>query len=140
MFKTDTSPIYTYVSFEYDTIQCADSILEYIGEEEVERVQRMILEVKDAVYFGHFHMGVLMRMGKLRELVLLVQEGVLSWNPDRSYVDSLIGDFEQARNKDPSWECPRVRILDIYTGKELIVIPGGAAAPEWMEEGKMTQV
>lgn len=130
MFKTDTSPNYTYISFEHDTIQCEDNILEYIGGEEVERLQRMILEVKDAAYFGHFHMDVLMRMGKLKELDLLVQEEVISWNRERRYVDGLISDFEQARNKDPGWECPRVRILDRNTGKELSVIPGGAAPPE----------
>lgn len=130
VFKTDTSPIYTYISFEHDTIQCMDSMLEYIGEEEVERVQRMILEVKDMAYFGHFHMDVLMRMRKLRELDLLVQEEVISWNRERRYVDNLIGDFEQARNKDLGWECPRVKILDRNTGQELSVISGGAVPPK----------
>jgi hypothetical protein len=135
MFKTDTSPIYTYVSLKHDTIQCADTMLEYLGEEEAEHLQRMILEVKDAAYFGHFHMDVLMRMRKLRELDLLVQQEVIGWNRGRRYLDILIGDFEQARIEDPAWECPRVRIVDRNTGKELSVIPGGAAPPEWMEGG-----
>ena len=130
MFKIDASPIYTYVCFEHDTIQCADSILEYIGRTEVERVQRMILEVKDAAYFGHFHMDVLMRMRNLNELDLLVQEEVISWSRGRRYMDGLIGDFEQARNNHLGWECPRVRILDRNTDMELFVIPGGAAPPE----------
>jgi hypothetical protein len=132
LFKTDASPIYTYVSFEHDTIQCADSILEYIGDKEVEGMQRMILEVKDAAYFGHFHMDVLKRMGKLKELDLLTQERVISsWN--RGYVESLMGDFEESRYGDPGWECPRVRILNRNTGEELSVIPGGALLPGWKE-------
>jgi len=104
----------------------------------VERVQRMILEVKDAAYFGHFHLDVLMRMGNLRELDLLVQDDVFSWNRERRYMDSLIGDFELAKEKYPGWECPRVRILDRNTGNELSVIPGGAAPPECTEDGKET--
>lgn len=129
MFKNDISPTYTYVS-EHDTIQVSDNILALIGEEEKERVQRMILEVKDTAYFGHFNMDALMRMRKLRELDLLVQDEVASWNEERRYVDGIIGDFEQARERDPGWECPRVRILDRNTGMELSVIPGGAAPPE----------
>ncbi|OCK76131.1 hypothetical protein K432DRAFT_463999 [Lepidopterella palustris CBS 459.81] len=96
----------------------------------------MILDVKDAACFGHFHMDVLMRMRKSRELDLLVLEEVISWNRGRRYVDGLIGDFEQARNKDSGWECPRVRVLDRNTGKELSVISGGAAPLEWIEDGK----
>ena len=130
MFKTDAWPNYTYVSFENDTIQCAEFTLECMGEEEVERVQRMILEV-DAAYFGHLHMDVLVRMVKLRELDLLVQEEAISWN---RYWDGLKGDFEQVWCKDPGREGPRVRIVDENTGTELSVTPGGAAPPEWIEE------
>src|ERR1700761_3580389 len=79
-FKTDTSPVYTYISFEHDTIRCTDSILEYIGEEEAQRVQKMIIEVKDAAYFGHFHMDDLARMRRLRELDLLMLQETFGWS------------------------------------------------------------
>ena len=141
-FKTDTSPMYTFVSFENDIIQCADSMLESMGEDEVARVQSMIWEVKDAVYFGHFQMDILMRMKKLRKLDLLIEDGVITWSEERGYVDRgvdiMIRDFEQARSRVPEWECPRVRILERVTRKELGVIPGGAALPEWMEDGDKT--
>ena len=135
-FKTETSPNYIYVSFEHDAIRCADSMLEYVGEEEVKRVQRLILAVQDAAYFAHFYMDVLMRMGKLRDLDLLVlQEPITPWNTERRHVDGITVDFELARERVPDWECPRVRFVERNTGEELGVIPGGAATPEGMEDG-----
>jgi hypothetical protein len=138
MFKTDTSPVYTYVSFEHDIILCADSVLLSMEDEEVERVQKLVLEVKDVAYFGHFQMDILMRMKKLRELDLRIEDGVFNWDLARgyrdSYVDIMRRDFKQARTRNPEWECPDVRILDRETGKELSVIPGGAAPPESMED------
>jgi len=93
----------------------------------------MILDVKDVAYFGHFYFDVLMRMRKLKELDLLVRDELTSWHEENYYVNRLIRDFEQAREKDPRWECPRVRIVDKVTG-EIKVIPGGAASLEEMEE------
>jgi hypothetical protein len=129
-FKTDTSPIYTYISFENDTVQCPDSVLEYMGEEEVQRVQRMILDVRDSEYFGHFHMDVIKRMSKLMEVSLLAQDGQLqNWYRAGRFVERLVGDFEEGRYSDPGWECPRVRILNKNTGEELRVFAGGALIP-----------
>ncbi len=131
-FKTDTSPIYTYISFEYDTVRCADSVLEYIGEEEVQRIQKLILEVRDAEYFGHFHMDVVKRMDKLDEVTLLAQDGHrINWHREGRYITSLTTDFEEARYSDPGWERPRVRILNKNTGEELKVLAGGALIPGW---------
>src|ERR1700712_931895 len=35
-FKTDTSPNYTYISFEKDTVECVDRILQYLKPKEIE--------------------------------------------------------------------------------------------------------
>ena len=131
MFTTDFSPICTYVSLDNDTITGADSILSYIREEELDRVQRLTLEVRDAPYFGHFHLDVLVRMSSLRELDLLAQQEIMdSWDFERRHPHGLKVDFGLARMKYPAWNYPRVRIMDGNTGKELIVIPGRAAPPE----------
>jgi hypothetical protein len=133
-FKTDFSPTYTYLSFEQDILHCMDNLLEYIGEKEINGVQRMVLEIKDAAYFGFFHMDVLKQMVKLKELDLLMQDGEIhSRNRGRRYVGTVTDDFAHARYKDPGWVCPRVRILDTDTKEELTVIAGGALLPGWKE-------
>ena len=130
--KTNTSPIYTYVSFEQDTIRCVDSVLEYIGDAEVQRVQRMILDVKDLAYFGFFHMDVVRQMWKLKQLDLLIQQEERSRRGWR-YEESLTTDFEEAKHKDLGWECPHIRILDKITSEEIRVVTGGALLPGWKE-------
>jgi hypothetical protein len=137
MFKSDRSPSYTYVSIEHDTIHAEDSMLVFMGKVEGARLQRMIIDVKEAAYFGHFYMDVLMRMAKLKELELRVVEEKIPWMEDRNFVDGLIGDFEQARVNTPMWVCPRVRILNKNTGEELTVIPGGTAPRELIEDWEM---
>jgi hypothetical protein len=134
MFKTDSSPNYTYISFENDTITCADSILEYMGDDELERIQRMILDVKDEAYFCHFHVESLMRMRMLTELELLVTGEKISWYRGRRHLDGLIGDLEQTRIQNPTWVCPHVVILQKITGEELSDIPGGARPPGEVED------
>jgi len=133
-FKTETSPIFTYVSFEQDAIHCAEIVLDYMGEVEVQSIQRMTVEVNDAEYFGHFHMGVITGMRKLKEMSLLAEEGrLLGWHRNGRYVEALTNGFKDARYTDPGWECPRIRIMNKHTGEELSVIEGGALIPGWKE-------
>jgi hypothetical protein len=61
-FKTEKTEIYTYVSFAQDTIRCTDSVLEYMPPHEVRHVERLVLEVRDAEYFGHFNMDIVKKM------------------------------------------------------------------------------
>lgn len=132
-FRTDTSPNSTYISFAHDTVRCADSVLEYLSPREAVAIQHMILEVRDAEYFGHFNMDVVRRMASLRELVLLAKPGDVdyAWNrPDR-YVATLEGNFLEAKCEDPGWVCPRVRIVHRDRGEELCVLEGGALVPGW---------
>jgi 2EXR family len=127
-FKTDTSEIYTYFSFSRDTLRCADSVLEYMPTEETKRIETLVLEVRDAEYFGHFHMEVVKTMERLEELTLLAKPGEVDyrWNRPGRYVDTLSGEFEEARCENPDWRCPRVRIVQGDSGDEMCVLEGGA--------------
>jgi hypothetical protein len=134
MFQTEYSSAYIYVSFDNDTIKCVDSSLEHIGDDELERVQRLIVDVNDEAYFAHFHVDVLIQMGMLRDLELLVLGENVSWYRGRRYMDGMVYEMEQARKKNPTWVCPYIRIVQKTSGKELGVIPGGPLQPEELED------
>jgi hypothetical protein len=134
-FKIDTSPNYTYICFARDTIKCADSVLEYMPAHEVSSIQRLELEVKDAEYFGHFHMDVVKKMHRLQEVTLLATAGEVdySWNRGERYVETLTRDFKSAQYDNPGWVCPRVRIVNRKSGEEVRVFKGGALILGWLE-------
>jgi hypothetical protein len=132
--KSTTSDIYTYLNFDLDTVRCADNVLEYIGKLEINGIRRLVLEVRDVAYFGHFCMDVLKSMSKLKELGLWTQEGnTYSWSRGGQVqlYETLERDFMETRYGDPGWECPRVRIVNINSGEEMAIIEGGALIPGW---------
>lgn len=148
MFIREPSPRATYVNFDYDTIKCAASVLEYMGKEEIKGVKRMVLEVGDAAYFGHFHMETITRMERLKELTLEAKEGEsYGWNTGRntrlSYalgtmervVHGLNNDFEGARHQDLGWRCPRVTIVRADNGEKLKVLDCFGPLLEGWKEG-----
>jgi len=113
-------------------IRCAASVLEYLGKEEVESMRKMVLEVGDGAYFGHFHMDTIRRMGKLEEMKLLTKPLVYTWDRAGDIVlQRLRADFEGARFEDPGWRCPRVRIVNMATGEESNLIKGGPLVEGW---------
>ena len=132
-FKTDTSPNLTYISFAQDTLRCADSILSYMPPNEVSSIQRLVLEVKDTEYFGHFHMDVVKRMSGLREMELLANpDNEVPWSVGGvRYITMLTRDVKEAMYENPAWECPKVRIVNWTTGEEVRVIEGGPLIPGW---------
>ncbi|KAE8454158.1 hypothetical protein EG329_005083 [Mollisiaceae sp. DMI_Dod_QoI] len=133
MFKTDVSPRCIYVNFTYDTIRCAAAVLEYLGREEVAGLRKMVLEVGDGAYFGHFHMDTIKRMGQLEELELrTVQAVIKNWGSER-VLESLGTDFERERFTDPGWKCPKVRIINTENGELLRTVEGGALVEGWKE-------
>jgi hypothetical protein len=134
-FQTDTSPNCTYISFAQDTLKCADSVLEYMPVHEMTHLQRLILEVRDAEYFGHFHMDVVKRMESLLEVTLLAKPGDIDyrWGFSDRYVGTLKGNFLEAGFENPGWVCPRVRIVHQVSGEEMCVLEGGALVPGWKE-------
>lgn len=114
-------------------IRCAASVLEYMGKEEVAGVRKMVLEVGDAAYFGHFHMHTIRQMQNLEELELLTQNAeTYSWHRGGDiFVENLTNDFESERMSDPGWRCPRVRMVNIASGEEMKVIEGGPLIEGW---------
>ena len=115
-------------------MRCADNVLEYFGKGEINGIRRLVLEVRDVAYFGHFCMDVLKSMTKLEELELSTPEGTTySWSRGGRVplYETLVRDFMEARYGDPGWECPRVRILNIDSGLEMAVIEGGALILGW---------
>ncbi|KAE9367440.1 hypothetical protein N431DRAFT_561418 [Stipitochalara longipes BDJ] len=132
-FKTETSEVYTYISFSQDTIKCADSVLEYMPRHEVSHIERLVLEVRDAEYFGHFHMDVVKKMERLQELELLAAPGEIDymWSRNERYVGTLMGNFHEKRFEDPGWRCPRMRIVNRKSGEEVGVIEGGVLIEGW---------
>jgi hypothetical protein len=134
-FKTDTSDIYTYFCFPLDTLRCADSVLDYMPTEEVKRIEKLVLDVRDAEYFGHFHMDVVKEMERLEDLTLVTKPGEADYRMNRPgrYVDTLAGEFENARCENPGWRCPKVRIVHRDSGKEKWVFEGGPLLEGWKE-------
>jgi 2EXR family len=134
-FKTDTSSICTYISFTQDTLRCADSVLEYMPPHEIAQIQHLVLEVRDAEYFGHFHMDVVKRMERLKEVTLLAGPGEVDyrWNRADRFPQTLKNNFLEAGFENPGWVCPRVRIVHRTSGEELCVLEGGALVPGWKE-------
>jgi len=124
------APNYIYIAFGQDTIRCSDNLLEYIDNIELGSIEKMILEVADASYFGHFNMEVVMGMVRLKELELNTAEGLLTdWRGDSKAI--LTRDFEGARMNNPGWECPRVLITSRKTGELLKILEGGPLIPGW---------
>jgi hypothetical protein len=109
--------------------------LEYIGDEEIADVRKMVLEVGDAAYFGHFHMDTIKRMSKVEELKLLANEGeTYSWHRGGDlFVENLTNDFVGEKMSNPGWRCPKIRIYNMATGEEMRVIRGGALVEGWKE-------
>lgn len=108
-------------------------MLEYLGELEIKGLQKMVLEVGDGAYFGHFHMDTVRRMENLEEVKLMTQQRqVYSWDRGGDIVlERLRADFETAQFEDPGWRCPKVRIVDKATGEESNVVKGGPLVEGW---------
>ncbi|CZT51636.1 uncharacterized protein RSE6_12807 [Rhynchosporium secalis] len=125
-------PRYIYLALGQDTIKCSDNLLAYLDTDDTANFRRLILDVADAAYFGHFNMEVVLQMGQLKELELYTTEGLSNLRCNSAEIISR--DFEMAKRNDPGWECPRVRIISSETGQESKVIEAGALIPGWTAE------
>jgi hypothetical protein len=131
-FTTLSSPRPMYLSFAQDVVKFADGVLPYVPRAPLLEIQKMVLQTKDCAYFGFYNMDIIKSMKRLRELEIYAERGVVSWwNDGDRYLNLLMTDFEEAAEADPGWECPRVRIFDGETGKEVRYIEGGAKIPGW---------
>ncbi|RHZ67379.1 2EXR domain-containing protein [Aspergillus thermomutatus] len=127
-FRTDHAPTCIYIAFDQDVIQLPEDVLPYLGSDELDHVQSLIVEVMDTSYFGHFYLPLLRGMTRLQRLDLVVAETGRhghSWQPDR-YM-ALREDFHEAMAAYPEWKCPNVRIVARHTGEEMGVI----CAEDW---------
>ncbi|KAE9976686.1 hypothetical protein EG328_002472 [Venturia inaequalis] len=135
-FKTDTSPNYTYIHFEKDTIECTHRVLQYLKLDTREKVQNMVVHVHDAALFWHFHMETVMQMIALKSLDILAPQDTISWSTDRRCIDGLINDIGLSKEWNPDWVSPRVRIMDKYNKEELAILPAG----KWVDPAGMSGI
>jgi len=110
-------------------------MLKYLAETELQGIQSLILDVKDCAYFGHFNMGTVKRMRGLRDLDIWTERGyIYSSNRGDTYINTLIEDFKDAKEMDPGWKCPEVRVFNRDTGRIVGNVEGGPLIPGWIEE------
>ncbi|KAH6668768.1 hypothetical protein B0J14DRAFT_150130 [Halenospora varia] len=132
-FRTDKAPNCTYINFDCDTLKFKDNMLLYLKQTELEGMQRMIVEVRDILYFAHYNIETIMKMKKLKSMEILTTDGEMPWGRG-NYGAGLIRDFEGARFEDPGWECPSLEITNIDNGNQLGFFAGGALKPGWTPE------
>lgn len=133
-FWNPSNPRPIYLSLSRDVVRFSDHLLPYIPAP-LREIKHMMMDTKDCVYFGYYHMRTLKSMMRLRELEIYVDNGQDYGmdDGDRS-IKILVSEFESTMEFDPGWECPNVRIVDAQTGKELRFIEGGAKLPGWIDE------
>jgi hypothetical protein len=134
-FRTEASPHGIHASFAYDTISFPENTINYLGREETEGIERMVLEIKDHAYFGYFNLSLLRGMRALKELELRVENGVsYAWGPAEAAND-IIRDLKTEALEYRDWKMPEVvRIVRAGTGQELHVIRGRGDLLEEEEE------
>jgi hypothetical protein len=124
-FRTEASPQGIYASFAHDTVSLPENTINYLGREELEGIERMVLEVKDHAYFGYFNLVTLRGMAALKELELRVENGVrYSWGTGEAAND-IFKDLRTEVLEWRDWKVPGlIRIVLAGTGQELCVIRG----------------
>ncbi|OBT50988.1 hypothetical protein VE04_08551 [Pseudogymnoascus sp. 24MN13] len=134
-FATPSNPRPIYLSLPQDVVRFTDGLLPYIPDGPLNEIQHMITDTKDCAYFGYYHMGTLKSMKRLRVLEIYAEKGLVYGGDDTDrFINLLVSEFEDAMEADPGWECPKVRIVDAQTGKDLRFIAGGAKIPGWVPE------
>ncbi|KFY44470.1 hypothetical protein V495_03421 [Pseudogymnoascus sp. VKM F-4514 (FW-929)] len=134
-FATASNPRPIYLSLSQDVVRFADSLLSHIPYAVLHEIQHMVTDTKDYAYFGYYHMDTLKSMKKLRELEIYAEkDAVYGTDAAERYINLLVSEFEDAMEDDPGWECPKIKIFDAQTGKELRFIEGGAKIPGWVHE------
>jgi hypothetical protein len=138
-FETEVSPRYTYVAWEQDTIYACGTILPFLGHKDLQCIQRMVLDVKDPAYFGHFSMGILLKMQpNLLELELICHQ-VTVWRVSHGQrhlkimKDTFVDTIAEGLHKENEWIRPDIKIIDDYTG-ELYSFMSRTATLEELED------
>ncbi len=101
-----------------------ENTISYLGEQELQGIEHLVLEVKDHAYFGYFNLGTLRGMSSLKVLELRAQNGVNNrWGPADAARD-ILRDLSSEVLEWPDWKMPEIRILQAGTGRELFVLKG----------------
>jgi len=124
-----------YVSWDQDTLEFEETLLAYLAETELQAIQRLKLQVRDAAYFGHFYMDTLKRMKSLKELDIWAQNpsDAPGWSRPERYISTLAAELEAARELNFWWEVPNVRIFNGETGILDREIEGGVRNEDVIE-------
>lgn len=127
----------TYISFDFDVLHMADSVITSVPPNALRRIRYMVLDVADCEYFEFYNMEYIVQMSELKTLDLFVERGIqINWGIRDRYVAVVVNGFEETRETFKAWECPRVRILHKKTRQELACIEGGAKVPGWTPESQ----
>ncbi|KAK1139946.1 hypothetical protein N8T08_011023 [Aspergillus melleus] len=70
--KPTFQPQSIYIAFGLETLRLREDVLSYIPELELGLIERMVVDVADAHYFGHFYLEIIRSMVRLRMLELVV--------------------------------------------------------------------
>lgn len=124
-FRTRGSSHGIQASFVHDTVLLPEGTISYLGERELQGIERMVLEVRDHAYFGYYNLETLRGMGRLKVLELRAANGVsYSWGTGGAATD-IFRDLRTEMLDWPDWEVPEeIRIVQAETGQELSVIRG----------------
>lgn len=120
-FQTELRPTGIYVAFDQDTIAFPDEVFNYLGELELQRIQSMILKLRDYANFGHYHFDTLRRMQKLEVLELRVEKWLVSQWDRGDKMESLTNDLLEEIELHPEWTTPSIRIVSKYTGETVML-------------------
>jgi hypothetical protein len=124
-FRTTSCPQGIYASFAHDTISLPEGTISYLGKEELEGIEKMVLEVKDHGYFGYFNLGTLRGMSNLKMLELTTVNEVNYRRGSEGAVSDIFRDLRTEVLEWPEWKVPEeIRIVEAGTGLELCIIRG----------------
>ncbi|GAQ11672.1 hypothetical protein ALT_8993 [Aspergillus lentulus] len=118
-FRTEESPhACIYLAPERDTVHLAEAVLAYLGEDERDALQRMIIDVHDYLMFETYGLESLGCMQRLKEVDLIVSQTPVASYHRRDIVEVIKDAFEEYVRHHPQWHIPHVRVLSAL-GKQM---------------------
>ncbi|KAK7931072.1 hypothetical protein PG985_001784 [Apiospora marii] len=112
------SPRYTWVNYEFDTIQLPSYLLPFLGLEDKVQIRSATIDGGDhwkaLDFFTHFHFEKdMIYMQSLRELRILTGDHVGAWG---DAFRSLQSRLEERFGGKPGWAAPKITIVHKITG------------------------
>lgn len=108
-------------------------MLAYLADTELLAIRKLMLDVYDCAYFGHFNMDIVKSMKSLEKVDMWADRGdTYSWNYGDTYMKYLTKAFNETKELDPGWECPEVTVTCMENGLKVDTIAAGAKIPGWV--------